>query len=51
MHKMNILEKIIAHKKKEVAELRIKTIEKQEKQMKEKASAMQTEVMKQLKEK
>ena len=37
--------------KKEVVELRVKTIEKQETQMKEKASAMQKEVMEKLKEK
>lgn len=37
--------------KKEIVELRIKTIEKQEKLMKEKASAMQKEVMEKLQEK
>ena len=35
--------------KKETMELRIKTLEKQEEQMKEKASAMQSEVMEKLK--
>ena len=35
--------------KKEVVELRIKTLEKQESQMKEKASEMQSEVMEKLK--
>ena len=35
--------------KKETVELRIKTLEKQEKQMKEKATAMQSEVMEKLK--
>ena len=35
--------------KKEMLELRIKTLEKQEKQMKEKATAMQSEVMEKLK--
>ena len=38
-------------KKKEMAELRIKTLEKQESQIKEKASSVQEEVMKELKEK
>ncbi len=38
-------------KKKEIVELRIKTLEKQEGQIKEKASAVQEEVMKELKEK
>ena len=38
-------------KKKEMVELRIKTLEKQESQIKEKASAVQEEVMKELKEK
>ncbi len=38
-------------KKKEMVELRIKTLEKQESQIKEKASAVQAEVMKELKEK
>ena len=38
-------------KKKETVELRIKTLEKQENQIKEKASAIQEEVMKELKEK
>jgi prefoldin beta subunit len=37
--------------KKEMVELRIKTLEKQEKQMKEKASAMQSEVLEKLKPK
>ena len=36
--------------KKEVVELRIKTLEKQESQMKEKAGTMQSEVMEKLKE-
>jgi prefoldin beta subunit len=35
--------------KKEVLDLRIKSVEKQEKEMKDKASAMQSEVMKNLK--
>ncbi|MBW2966352.1 prefoldin subunit beta, partial [Candidatus Woesearchaeota archaeon] len=38
-------------KKKEMVELRIKTLEKQESQIKEKASSVQEEVMKELKEK
>ncbi len=38
-------------KKKEIVELRIKTLEKQESQIKEKASGIQEEVMKELKEK
>ena len=38
-------------KKKEIVELRIKTVEKQETQMKEKAENMQSEVMKGLKDK
>jgi len=38
-------------KKKEMVELRIKTLEKQEGHIKEKASAVQAEVMKELKEK
>ena len=38
-------------KKKEMIELRIKTLEKQESQIKEKASSVQEEVMKELKEK
>ena len=38
-------------KKKEIVELRIKTLEKQESQIKEKASAVQAEVIKELKEK
>jgi prefoldin beta subunit len=38
-------------KKKEIVELRIKTLEKQENQIKEKASGIQEEVMKELKEK
>ncbi len=38
-------------KKKEIVELRIKTLEKQEGQIKEKASTVQEEVMKELKEK
>jgi len=38
-------------KKKEIVELRIKTLEKQENQIKEKASSIQEEVMKELKEK
>jgi len=38
-------------KKKEMIELRIKTLEKQENQIKEKASSVQEEVMKELKEK
>ncbi len=37
--------------KKELMELRIKTLEKQENQMKEKASTMQSEVMEKLKDK
>ena len=38
-------------KKKEIVELRIKTLEKQENQIKEKASGVQAEVMEELKEK
>lgn len=38
-------------KKKELIELRIKTLEKQESQIKERASTIQAEVMKELKEK
>jgi len=37
------------NKKKETIQLRIKTIEKQEKQIKEKAEVLQKEVMKELK--
>ena len=38
-------------KKKEIVELRIKTLEKQENQIKDKASGVQAEVMEELKEK
>ena len=45
-----ILKKELTEKK-EVLDLRIKTIEKQENQLKEKASNLQSEVLKQIKEK